>query len=191
MSKGFRVTTTGGFWAALACFWLLDEWDLLPPFLLASALHEAAHLGVLSLLHVPVSALELRAGGAVIRAQLRSEMREAWAIAAGPGVNLLLAALFFRAWPLFSLCNLTLGFCNLLPLSMLDGGKLCALLLPCWLGSTGETVCQILHWLTLFSLVICGVWATCVLHYGLLPVLLAGIFLWKLPNPLAKPGEGW
>ena len=191
MSRGFRVTATGGFWAALACFWLLDEWDLLPPFLLASALHEAAHLGVLALLRVPVLALELRAGGAVIRAQLRSEQREAWAIAAGPAVNLLLAALFRRAWPLFSLCNLTLGCCNLLPLAMLDGGRLCALLLPELLGRAGETACQLLHWLTLASLVICAVWATCALHYGLLPVLLAGFFLWKLPNPLAKPGEGW
>lgn len=186
-----RITATPGFWAVLALFWFLDEWGLLPPFLLAAGLHEAAHLGALALLHIPASGLELQAGGAVIRARLRGEGREGWAIAAGPVCNLLLALSFRRAWPLFSLCNLALGCSNLLPLSALDGGRLCALLLPQWIGAAGWTLCQLLHWGTLVLVVICGVWATCGLHYGLLPLLLAGFFLWKLPNPLAKPAQDW
>lgn len=189
--KRRQITVSPGFWLLLAGFWFLDEWGLLPPFLLAAGFHEAAHLGALRLLGIPVSTLELRADGAIIRAELQGEAREAWVIAAGPACNLLLALLFRHASPLFSLCNLCLGCCNLLPLSPLDGGRLCVLLLPYWLGEAGMLLCQLLHWGTLALVVICGVWASCGLHYGLLPLLLAGFFLWKLPNPLAKPAEGW
>ena len=189
--KGLRVTTDGGFWAVLAIFWFLDDWGLLPPFLLAAGLHEAAHLAALALLELPVQGLELRATGAVLRTELRGEPREAWALASGPAANLLLALLFWRAWPLFGLCNLALGCSNLLPLAHLDGGRLCALLLPHWLGRSGEILCQLLHWGTLAAMVVSCVWASCVLHWGLLPLLAAGFFLWKLPYPLAKSAFDW
>jgi len=108
----------------LGCFWALDRWGVAPPFLLAAILHECGHLTALLALKIPITGLELRAGGAVIRAELPGGRREALASAAGPGVNLLLAALFWRVWPLFGLCNLTLGLVNLLPLPRRDGGKL-------------------------------------------------------------------
>ena len=108
----------------LGGFWLLGSWGLFPPFLLAAALHEAGHLAALWLLDIPVEALELRAGGAVIRANLRNEPRELWALAAGPGVNLLLAAVFRRPWQPFALCNLALAIGNLLPLPKRDGGRI-------------------------------------------------------------------
>ena len=92
--------------------------------MLAAALHEAGHLAALLILKIPVTGLELRAGGAVIRAVLPGGRREALALAAGPGVNLLLAAFFRQAWPLFGLCNLTLGLVNLLPFPQRDGGRL-------------------------------------------------------------------
>ena len=176
----------------LALLWYLDgEGSLLPPLLLAAAFHEGAHLGALGALGIPVHSLELRAPGALIRAELRGRPREAWALAAGPAVNLLLALCFRWAWPWFSLCNLGLGLGNLLPLAPLDGGQLCALLLPRLLGRAGEGLCALLHWGTLAAAAIAGVWGTCVLHYGLLPVLLAGIFLLRLPIGLAKSAKDW
>ena len=102
----------------------MDRWGVTPPFLLAATLHEAGHLAALLILKIPVTGLELRAGGAVIRAVLPGGRREALALAAGPCVNLLLAALFWRLWPLFGLCNLALGLVNLLPFPQRDGGRL-------------------------------------------------------------------
>ena len=119
-----RLSVSAGFWLALGGFWLLDRWGTLPPFLLAAALHEAAHLAALRALGIPVRGLELRAAGAVIRAKLPGDRREALALGAGPGANLLLAAIFWRPWRLFGLCNLLLGLWNLLPLPGRDGARL-------------------------------------------------------------------
>ena len=119
-----QIKITAGFLFLLGCFLALDRRGVAPPFLLAAIVHECGHLTALLALEIPITGLELRAGGAVIRALLPGGRREALALAAGPGVNLLLAAGFWRLWPLFGLCNLTLGLVNLLPLPQRDGGKL-------------------------------------------------------------------
>lgn len=119
-----QIKITAGFWLLVLGFRLLDRWGLTLPLLLAAACHEAGHLAVLWALEIPIEALELRAGGAVIRARLRDEARELWAFAAGPGVNLLLAAVFWRPWHMFALCNLALAIGNLLPLPKRDGGRI-------------------------------------------------------------------
>ena len=119
-----RIEIKRGFWLTAAALLLLDRRGVAPPFLLAAALHEAGHLAALRALRIPVFALELGAAGAVIRAGLRGEPREARALAAGPAVNLLLAACFCSSRPLFALCNLSLGLWNLLPLPRRDGGAL-------------------------------------------------------------------
>ena len=108
----------------LSIFLALNRWGLTGPFLLAAGLHECGHLAALWLLDIPVQALELRAFGAMILAELPGGRREALALAAGPGVNLLLAAVFWRPWPIFGLCNLALGLGNLLPFPKRDGGRL-------------------------------------------------------------------
>ena len=123
-----RLNITPGFCLAASALFLLDPWGLFPAWALAAALHEAGHLLALRWLEVPVRGLELRATGAVIRAELRGQGREAWALAAGPGVNLLLAAAFpAPLWPQLRLCSLALGLWNLLPFPLLDGGRILAL----------------------------------------------------------------
>ena len=116
-----RIRVTAGFWLLAGGFFLLDRWGVTLPFFLAAALHEAGHLGVLLVLGIPLRSLELSAAGALIRAELRGTPREAWALAAGPAVNLLLAPFCWRLWPMFGLCNLSLGLWNLLPLPGRDG----------------------------------------------------------------------
>ncbi len=186
-----RVRVSPGFPVLLCLLLCLEGFGLVLPFLLAAALHEAGHLLALALLGIPVCGLELRASGAVIRADLKGQLREAWALLAGPAVNLLLAGACFRLWPLLSFCSLVLGCCNLLPISALDGGRLCALLLPALFGRVGYMLCKLLHYGTLLAVVAAGILGTCVLHLGLLPILLTGFFLLRLPKGLDKPAEGW
>ncbi len=119
-----QIRITPGFLLLPGCFWLLGRWALCLPFLLAAALHETGHLAALWLLDIPVCALELGTFGAVIRADLSGCPREIPALAAGPCVNLLLAAVFWRSWPIFALSNLALGLGNLLPFPKRDGGRL-------------------------------------------------------------------
>ena len=186
-----EITATGGFWAALGLFWFLDGWGLLPPFLLAAALHELAHFAALRLLDVPVRAVELRASGAVIRAELKDEPWEIPAYLAGPGMNLLLFLLCSRLWPLFSLCNLGLAVWNGIPAPGLDGGRICAVALPCLFGAFGVILCKLIYTGTLALILLLGFWATFELRLGLFPALTAGFFLLRLPKGLDKPRGGW
>lgn len=59
-----------------------------------------------------------------------SYFKEALAAFAGPAVNLILTALCVQArWYLFAGLNLSLGLMNLLPIRMLDGGRILTCLL--------------------------------------------------------------
>ena len=185
-----QLTVSPGFWLLLAGFWFLDEWGLLPPFLLAGGLHEAAHLGARALLDVPVWGLELRADGAVIRAELEGRGREALAVMAGPCVNLLCAGLCYRLWPVFSFYSFVLFLYNLLPVRPLDGGRLCRLVLPRMLGRCGEILCQLLHWGTLAAALV-EIRHAVLLGRALFPAMPAVFFLLRLPMGLDKRGEGW
>lgn len=180
-----RVRATPGFRVAV-CVLICLGGRLAPPFLLAAALHELGHLAALRLLGIPVRGLELTASGAVLRAELRGTLRETWAVLAGPAVNLALALCFRRLWPVFALCNAIQLAANLLPVPGLDGGRACAMILPALLGRAGAWVCAGLGWAVVLGAVFLGVYGTCCLRLGLLPVLAAGFFLlrlpWDLPN---------
>ena len=180
-----RVRVTPGFRVAL-CALICLGWRLSLPFLLAASLHELGHLAALRLLGIRVSGLELTGSGAVLRAELHGELRETWAVLAGPAVNLVLALCFRRLWPVFALCNAIQLAANLLPVPGLDGGRACALVLPALLGRAGSWVCAILGWAVVLGAVCFGVYGTCCLRLGLMPALAAGFFLlrlpWDLPN---------
>ena len=186
MKNRIRFSVSPGFPVLLSVLLCLGGPGTALPFLLAAAVHEAGHLAALGLLGVPVTRIELRGSGAVIRAGLRGEPREAWAAAAGPAANLLLAGAVYRILPMLSFCSMLLCCFNLLPAASLDGGMICRLLLPKLFGTAGYVLCKLLHWGVVLSAAAAGVWGTCVLHLGLLPALLAGIFLLRLPNLLDK-----
>ena len=179
MVKYNCVTVTPGFWFLL-CFLLFFGGNAAVCFLAAAALHELGHYLALRLLGIRVRGLTLGGAGGVLCADLTGELREAWAVFAGPGMNLLLYACFRRLQPGFSLCNLLLAAYNLLPVYPLDGGRLCRMILPRLFGAAGETVCLALPQLVLAAAVFCGVYATCVLHLGLLPCVASAAFLLRL-----------
>ena len=173
------VEITPGFWARLCLLLFLDP-RATAAILTAAALHELGHLLALRLLGIPVFGLRLSGVGASLCADLRGDLREAWAILAGPGVNLLLALCLRSRLPGFALCNLALAAYNLLPVQPLDGGRLCAGILPRVFGAAGDALCRALAFLTAVLAVCLGVIGTCVLRLGLLPCLSAAAFLLRL-----------
>ena len=120
---GAEIVWSYGFFLVLALFLLLDRQGIASAFLLAVALHD----GLRELSFLPA--------GVRIRRRGRRLLSYGWEAAvylAGPAGNLAAAFFcrqFFPQAQVFYQINLFLGFFNLLPISSLDGGQLCYLLL--------------------------------------------------------------
>lgn len=126
MLRRGRVEVTGGFFLLMAWLNYCDTQALLPGALCAAAAHELGHWAAIRAMGGQVSALRLSAAGAELRLEgTLSYEKELLCALAGPLVNLALALV--EAWlgaMVFAGLNLALGVFNLLPLSMLDGGKI-------------------------------------------------------------------
>jgi stage IV sporulation protein FB len=154
--------------------------------------HELGHALVARRLGMYVQEIELHPFGGVTRWSGRSGWRERfWITAAGPAVNLLIAAIcygLFRALPASALVgfvggllgsvlllNLYLGIFNLLPIQPLDGGSMLYTVLS---GKFGSRVASVTH-------LIGAVGGGALLLYGILPpaqfflIILGGLFGWQ------------
>lgn len=122
---GGRVEVTGGCLLLLAWLNYCDTQNLLLTALCAAAAHELGHLAAIYVLRGSVRRLRLTAAGAELCLEgTMSYSRELVCALAGPLVNLLLAFAAARLGAVvFAGMNLALGLFNLMPLSMLDGGK--------------------------------------------------------------------
>ena len=87
-------------------------------------LHEAGHVCLALVLGLQVKRIGLSWCGPYIVRETGTPRADAIVSAAGPLVNLMLAAMMWTAWPTFALVNLVLGVTNLLPLSKCDGGRI-------------------------------------------------------------------
>lgn len=143
--------------------------EIVFPFLLAAAIHEASHILVCKLFHAELQSFSLGLGGAELKAAFRNDRQELICVAAGPLSNLLCVLLFFRA-PYFAFFSLLLAIYNLLPLSSLDGGRLLFLLLPCSF-SVSETICRIVESIVVLLLIGGCIVLCCYYHAGLWSVL--------------------
>lgn len=128
MLRWGRVEVTGGFLLLMAWLNYSDTQGLLLPALYAAAAHELGHWVAIGLLGGRVDRLRLCAAGAEMRLEgSMSYGRELVCALAGPAVNLLLALAAARLGGeralVFAGMNLALGCFNLLPLSVLDGGR--------------------------------------------------------------------
>lgn len=121
-----KVEATVGFFLLLAWLNYLDRQAIVPLAMTACLLHELGHYLVIRLFGGNVKLIRLTAVGAeMVLSKPLGYWQEGAAALAGPGVNLMLAAIFCN-WPwssLFSGLNLVLGCFNLMPIGRLDGGR--------------------------------------------------------------------
>lgn len=90
---------------------------------LCMLLHEAGHLLACARFDIPVHHLGLNWMGMYLRRRRGNGWHELITCLAGPGMNLLVALLFWHTNYWFALCNLTFGWVNLLPIPYSDGSN--------------------------------------------------------------------
>lgn len=139
-----RVEVTWGFCLTAAWINYLDRQGIFLLALAGCALHELGHYIMIRFLGGEITAVRLTAIG--MEMELDSPMsycREGLAALAGPGTNLF-AALLLCKWNwgrTFSGLNLILGCFNLLPVSVMDGGRAMACTLSLLMGP--EPACAV------------------------------------------------
>ena len=152
-----KVEATGGFFLLLAWLNYVDRQGIVPLAMAACLLHELGHYLAIRCLGGDIKSIRLTVIGAeMLLPTSLGYWREGVAALAGPGVNLVLAALLCRwqRWTLFTGVNLVLGCFNLMPVGRLDGGRAlyCTLALlvgPDWADRVGKwldlsfTVCML------------------------------------------------
>lgn len=136
MLRWGRVEVTGGFLLLLAWLNFCDTQGLLPLGVCAAVAHELGHWLAIRLCGGRVSRLQLSAVGAQMQVVgVLSYPAELCCALAGPAVNLLLGyAAAQVGWLVFAGMNLAQGLFNLLPIGVLDGGRI----LRCVWSMAGE-----------------------------------------------------
>ncbi|MCI8361346.1 MAG: hypothetical protein HFE86_08440 [Clostridiales bacterium] len=169
---GVSFEITVPFCLVLVFTLLTDRTGLMSYMLLAVLLHEGGHLLAMACCDALPKAVRLRAGRVSIEksGRLLGRKEEAAVAAAGPLVNLLCAGaglLVYTCWggdpaALFGAVHMLFALFNLLPVTGLDGGTLCFLLVCSWWGEErARRFTRLLSWL----------FAAVVLLTGLLLVL--------------------
>ncbi len=141
IKRRVRVNVSFYFFAVAAVIALSNKSGMLLMGLLSAGLHEAGHLTAMLLLpgHAPTE-ISLTPFGLKIRSSPLAAFADGnpAVLAAGSGVNLALAAIFYALGSFFphltffyrfASLNLVMGLVNLLPVETLDGGGLLRLLL--------------------------------------------------------------
>ena len=93
-------------------------------FFISLLAHEAGHVCMALLLGVRIKRIGLTWRGPYLVREQGTPAANALVSAAGPFVNLLLAALTWRSYQPFAFANLVLGLTNLLPTRNSDGSRI-------------------------------------------------------------------
>ena len=175
--RGGKINVSPAF--LLLAAWLLyhDRQGIVFPALLACCLHEAGHVLAIRLVSGNIKQFNITVVGAeLVLLHPLSYGRELLSAAAGPGMDLLLAALIRGHWPLFTGLNLALAVFNLLPLRRLDGGRMLRCCLSMALGPEGaDRAAQLLDRGLAGLLLLLGLWAA--LRGGNPTLLLTALWL--------------
>lgn len=153
------------------------------PWLLAAAVaavfHELCHYAALRLCGTGLRSFRIGASGAAMEIPPLPYAKELLCALAGPLGSLSLL-LIGRWFPRIAVCAAFHALYNLLPLYPLDGGRAlhcgARLLLP---PKTADTVCSAAEHICLTAICLTALYATLVLHLGLLPLLMAALLLVK------------
>lgn len=130
------MEVTGGFLLLMAWVNYCDTQRLLPAALCAAAIHELGHCAAIWAVNGRITLLRLSAVGAELQLEGTLSYRQELICAlAGPALNLVTAfPAAYVGWEVFAGINLALGVFNLLPIGILDGGRIISCVLAMVFG---------------------------------------------------------
>lgn len=170
-----RIELSPGFAFFLAWLAWLGGAELFWWYLVAAALHEAAHAAAIYLFGGRILQVRLGFGDAYLRTSLLPPRAAFWCALTGPAANLLCALTLGRAVPAFAAISLLLGVYNLLPVWPLDGGRMVnSLLTALFPDARAERLCCMIGAVACALLLGVGVWLYVVEGAGIWPLFAAG-----------------
>lgn len=169
----FKLYLTGGMYLYLAFLILFLPLRWLAALAVSTLVHELFHMAAIRLCGLPIHSVRLGVGGAVIHTPAMTDRQELLCALAGPLGGLCL--LFFGKWlPMTAICAAFQSIYNLLPLYPSDGGRIlrcgARIMFP---ERTALRLCKIIETGFLVCAAVLGLYGTCVLRLGLLPVLIS------------------
>lgn len=178
-SNRIPITVSPDFSILLAALILLIPLKWVVAWIVATVVHEFFHYGVIRICRVPVCSLTVTAHGMRMETAPMPYLTEFFCALAGPVGALLL--LFWARWfPEVAVCAYVQSLYNLLPLYPLDGGRAVrSLLLQCLPESAAERVSLWFGFVVLIVLCCLGLYASCFLKLGSVPLLAAALLLFR------------
>lgn len=172
-----KLNVSPHFLLAILLLWILEPTLLLPAFF-SVLVHEAGHILALKCVKSSINSLNFTLFGAVLTpSRPLSYLQECFVGGAGPGfsVGFALVCCHFHRYLLAGM-SFSLGFCNLLPIFPLDGGRVLGGLAGYFLGPTRGPM--VVRWVGVGgSLLILGVGFHLFLVYGGLTLPLLSLWL--------------
>ena len=170
-----KIRVRPGFWLAVCLAVLVLPLPWITALVISSAVHECSHLAALRLSGVPVHAIDLGPGGAVLETEEMTPFQGVVSAVAGPLGPMLLIPLV-RWMPRTALCALIQGIYHLLPVRPLDGGRT----LECLTAYLGwdRRICTVVEWMVLSVLAYLSIFLA-LLNIGILPFILCGTVVFR------------
>lgn len=174
------------FYVVLALLLLLFPLQWLLAAILAAAVHELSHIGMIRLCKKKILSIRIHINGAIIETEPMSGAKEMICALAGPVGGLLLVFLV-RWFPRVAICGVIHSLYNLLPIYPLDGGRVLYCGLEILFTRThARRICEGIGVALLIGILAIGCYGTFVLRLGVLP-LIAALVLWQKNGMIKIP----
>lgn len=170
-----RITISSSTYLYFAIMLLILPLQWLFAWWIAVCFHELCHYLAVKLCGGESYHLRVSFGGAVISCSELTDGKHLIALLAGPLGGLLLV--FLGRWfPRLALCSWLLSLYNLLPLLPLDGGQALRLMMK------NSKIFYTVERTILIILTVCCIYASAILRFGVLPIVIIGMLWLKNRN---------